>query len=42
MKPASKATLVLGFPLAGPTCSAITSIPEQSRVGELFLCGGRD
>src|SRR5262249_15620847 len=24
---------VIGFPLAGPTCSAITSIPEQSRVG---------
>jgi hypothetical protein len=24
MQPASKATVVIGFPLAGPTCSAIT------------------
>jgi hypothetical protein len=36
MKSASKATVVFGFPLAGPTCSAITSIPVQSRVGKLF------
>jgi hypothetical protein len=31
---ASKATIVIGFPLAGPTCSAITSIPVQSRVSD--------
>ena len=34
MKAASKATLVIGLPLAGPTCFAITSIPVQSRVGD--------
>ena len=36
MTSASWATVVIGLPLAGPTCSAITSIPVQSRVGELF------
>ena len=40
MTAASKATIVPGFPLAGPTCSAITSIPVQSRVGDLVLRGG--
>ena len=33
MNSGSRAILVFGFPLAGPTCFAITSIPEQSRVG---------
>ena len=42
MTAASKATIVPGFPLAGPTCSAITSIPVQSRVGDLVLRGGCD
>src|SRR4249920_2878273 len=42
MKAASRATFVIGFPLAGPTCSAITSIPVQSRVGDLVLRGGCD
>ena len=39
---ASKATLVIGLPLAGPTCSAITLISVQSRVGDLVLRGGCD
>jgi hypothetical protein len=38
MTSASKATVVIGFPLAGPTCSAITPIPVQSRAGDLGLC----
>jgi hypothetical protein len=40
MTAASEATIVPGFPLAGPTCFAITSIPVQSRVGDSFYGAG--